>query len=245
MIPLYSERHETNDPRFLGRGRRSPAGRLCGLRRVVVGAVGHRRSRSGGQEGSTSDSGVAGDASSTDQSVITTGWITVTVDDPIAATDDAVALVESVDGRIDSRTQQAGSDDQRASAQLTIRVPADAVDKTIDELKTLGTVEQVSLSSTDVTLQVRDLDAQIKALQASVDRLLALVDQAATTADLVELETAISDRQGQLDSLKSQREYLGDQIDYSTITLDLQEKGALAPSVPATSGAGSRQDGRR
>jgi Flp pilus assembly protein TadB len=65
-----------------------------------------------------------------------------------------------------------------------------------------------------------------------VNRLLALVDQAATTADLVELETAISDRQGQLDSLKSQQQYLADQIDYSTITLDLQEKGTLPSNVP-------------
>ncbi len=182
------------------------------------------------KEGATADGSTG--AVQADQRVITTGWITVIVDDPAAATDDAVALVEKLDGRIDSRTEQAGTESQKASSQLTIRVPADSVDQAIDGLKELGTVEQVSLSSSDVTLQVRDLDAQIKALQASVDRLLALVGQAATTADLVELETAISDRQGQLDSLKSQREYLGDQIDYSTITLDLQEKGALPSAAP-------------
>ncbi|MDO9395948.1 MAG: DUF4349 domain-containing protein [Herbiconiux sp.] len=172
------------------------------------------------------------DAAADGQSVITTGWITVTVDDPTAATDEAIDLVDSLDGRIDSRSQQAGDDQQRSSAQLTVRVPADRVDAAIDGLKALGSVDSVSLQSSDVTLQVRDLDAQIKALQASVDRLLALVDQAATTADLVELETAISDRQAQLDSLKSQKQYLSDQIDYSTITLDLVEKGALPNAVP-------------
>ncbi|WP_368496935.1 DUF4349 domain-containing protein [Herbiconiux sp. A18JL235] len=172
------------------------------------------------------------DSAAVDQSVITTGWITVTVDDPTAAVDATVDLVESLDGRIDSRSQQAGSDESRSSAQLVIRVPADSVDAAIEGLQELGTVDSVSLSSNDVTLQVRDLDAQIKALQASVDRLLDLVDQAATTADLVELETAISDRQAQLDSLKSQKQYLSDQIAYSTLTVDLTEKGALPSSAP-------------
>lgn len=188
-------------------------------------------------EGGASGGGVAADGSTeslaeSDQSVITTGWITITVDDPAAATDDAVSLVASLDGRIDSRSQQAGSDDQQASSQLTIRVPADSVDEAVDGLRELGDVESVSISTSDVTLQVRDLDAQISALEASVDRLLDLVGSAATTADLIELETAISDRQGQLDSLKSQKQYLSDQIDYSTLTLDLQQKGALPSAVP-------------
>jgi len=183
-------------------------------------------------DGGTAGDSAESDATRVDQSVITTGWITITVDDPAAATEKAVALVDSLDGRIDSRSEQAGSDDDRASAQLTIRVPADDVDRAIESLKELGTVESVSLNASDVTLQVRDLDAQIDALQASVDRLLALVPQAATTADLVELETAISDRQGQLDSLTSQKQYLADQISYSTLTLDLQQKGALPTNVP-------------
>lgn len=183
------------------------------------------------------EGGVAADGSTeslaeSEQSVITTGWITITVDDPAAATDDAIALVDSLDGRIDSRTQEAGSDDQGASSQLTVRVPAESVDQAVDGLRELGDVESVSISTSDVTLQVRDLDAQISALQASVDRLLDLVGSAATTADLIELETAISDRQGQLDSLKSQKQYLSDQIDYSTLTLDLQQKGALPSAAP-------------
>jgi hypothetical protein len=180
------------------------------------------------EEGGVTDA----DGAAVDQSVITTGWVTITVDDPTAAAERAIEIVDAADGRIDSRSQQAGSDSQRSSAQLVVRIPADDVDETLESLKELGEVDQISLSSNDVTLQVRDLDAQIAALKASVSRLLELVDQAATTADLVELETAISDRQAQLDSLTSQKEYLSDQIAYSTITLDLAEKGALPSNVP-------------
>ncbi len=182
---------------------------------------------------SSAEGGVAGEtADGTKQSVITTGWVTITVDDPIAAAQDAVDLIDSFDGKIDSRSQQVGSDEQSASAQLTVRIPAKDLDAAIEKLDQLGTVDSVSLQSSDVTLQVRDLDAQITALKASVDRLLALVDQAATTADLVELETAISDRQSQLDSLVSQKEYLADQIDYSTITLDLVTADTIPSAVP-------------
>ncbi len=179
--------------------------------------------------GSGSSSGIAADAG---QSVITTGTISLTVDDPAAATEQAVALVTGLDGRVDSRSQQAGGEGRPASAQLTVRIPAAKLDQAVESLKGLGTVESVSLDSSDVTLQVKDLDAQITALQASVDRLLTLVGQASTTADLIQLETAISDRQGQLDSLKSQRQYLADQVDYSTITLELRPAGALPNDVP-------------
>ena len=59
---------------------------------------------------------------------------------------------------VDSRSEQAGSDGQRSTSQLTIRVPADSVDDTIEKLKEFGSVDSVSLSSNDVTLQELTLE---------------------------------------------------------------------------------------
>jgi hypothetical protein len=176
------------------------------------------------------DGSATGDLQSSDQKVVTTGWVTITTDDPVASSDSVVTMVEGLDGRIDSRSQQAGTEGTPATAQLTIRVPADRVDDALDGLKAVGSVDSVSLTADDVTLQSRDLDAQITALRASIDRLLALVGSAATTSDLVELETAISDRQTQLDSLTAQKQYLDDQIAYSTLTVSLATP-AVVPSV--------------
>jgi hypothetical protein len=177
--------------------------------------------------GESSDGGIAADAQ-----VITTGWVSIRVDDPAKSSADAVATVEKHDGRIDNRSEQSATDSQDASAQLTIRVPQDQITDTLDELKKLGTVENVSISETDVTAQTTDLDARITAMQASVDRLLGLMSTATNIDDLVALESALSTRQADLDSLTSQRKALGDQVDYSTIELQLYTAGSVPSGGP-------------
>jgi hypothetical protein len=179
------------------------------------------------QDGATEDGAVAADAQ-----VVTTGWVTISVSDPVKAGAEAIGIVESHGGRIDNRSEQAGTGPESASAQLTIRVPEDDVTETLDELKKLGTAESVSITSTDVTAQTTDLDARITAMQGSVDRLLDLMAAATDIDDLVALESALSTRQADLDSLKSQRDLLGDQVAYSTIDLQLVAAGAVPAGGP-------------
>ncbi len=180
-----------------------------------------------------SSTGIAEDGSmQTEAQIITTGWVSISVTDPVEASAEAVTVVENHGGHIDNRSEQAGAGSQSASAQLTIRVPEDDVTETLDDLKKLGTVESVSISSTDVTAQTTDLDARITAMQGSVDRLLDLMAAATDIDDLIVLESAISTRQADLDSLRAQRDLLGDQVAYSTIDLQLYEAGTVPTGGP-------------
>lgn len=156
-----------------------------------------------------------------DRQVITTGWVTIVVDDPRDAAAAAVRITESAGGRIDGRREYAPVDGDRGSATLTLRVPAQTLTATLDKLRELGDVREVSLNSSDVTMETQDLAARITALQASVDRLLALLPTATDTETLIALETALSARQADLESLKAQQRYLDDQVGMSTITLSL------------------------
>ena len=175
---------------------------------------------------------VAGDTAITDRSVITTGSVSLTVADPIRSAEDAATIVEEAGGRVDSRTETPETDNQSASANLSLRIPVGDLDRTLDALRALGTVNYVSLNSSDVTQQSQDLDARITALSTSVDRLLALMSQATTTADLIAIESELSTRQAELEGMKSQRDYLTDQIEYSTISLELYSTGTVAPGAP-------------
>jgi hypothetical protein len=203
---------------------------------------------------SESDSGgtpmvapVAGDSASTeslevkdavDRQVITTGYVTITVDDPMTSATEAVRIAESVGGRVDGRSEYAPANGDKGSATLTLRLPADSLTATLDKLRELGAVQEVSLSSTDVTMETQDLDARISALRASVDRLLGLLATATDTDTLIELETAISNRQGELESLESQRRYYSDQVSLSTVTLNLVSEFTAPPTVPGDFGSG-------
>jgi hypothetical protein len=164
--------------------------------------------------------------------VVKTASMSISVAHPAEAADKAAVIVENAKGRVDSRSEDAGSGTGRARASVVLRVPAAKLDETMRELKALGTVEHVQVSAEDVTAQRVDLDARIKALQTSVDRLLGIMRDAKDPDALIKAEGALSERQAELDSLRAQREALGDQIDYSTVdvTFTAEQIGGPTPS---------------
>ncbi|HEY8589413.1 MAG TPA: DUF4349 domain-containing protein, partial [Naasia sp.] len=177
----------------------------------------------GGDEGVDSDG---------DRDVIVTGWLDVTAADPLSAADSARSIVERAGGRLDSVTKEPGNSYQDPSAQLVTRIPAEDLDATLAELEALGTTLSLSTSSSDVTQQTTDLDARIASLQASVDRLRTLITSAATTTDLIAIETALSEREANLESLIAQRESIGDQVEFATVTVTFTTPAAAPNTAP-------------
>ena len=171
---------------------------------------------------------------SADRSIITTGWMTVTVDDPSDATDETEKIVAAAGGRIDARQEFAAADGKPSSATLTLRIPNAKLADALDALGELGQVESLTQEASDVTVQVQDLDARINALRGSIDRFTALVSTAASLDDLITLETAIADRQAQLESLEAQQRGLSDQVSMSTITATFQAESVAPPRTPGT-----------
>jgi len=185
----------------------------------------------------TTDSATAGsatkgaaDAKTADRDVVSTGTVTLTVDKPTDAATRAVRIVETAGGRVDDRVEHAATKGDHGRASLTLRIPSARLTATLAELRALGKVEDVSISARDVTAERTDLDARVTALRASVDRLVDLMSRSATTADLISIESALSQRQADLESLEAQQAALVNQISLATITLQL---GSVAPAPPA------------
>jgi hypothetical protein len=113
-----------------------------------------------------------------------------------------------------------------------LRVPVAKRDGVVRELKTLGTAKTAETRSEDVTAQRVDLDARIKALQTSVDSPAGQHARRQGPRALIAAEDALSQRQADLDSLRAQRDQLGDRIDYSTVdvTFVAEQIGGPAPN---------------
>ncbi len=173
-----------------------------------------------------------------ERAVITTGYLYLTVEAPLDAAAEAVSIVEAAGGRIDGRQEYAPRDTSVLSdaggAELVLRIPAERLSATLEKLKALGEVEELQLSSSDVTREVQDIDARVTALRSSITRLLALQDAAATVDDLISLETAISDRQAQLESFEAQQRYYAEQVGLSTVTLVLGSPEVAPVDEPDT-----------
>lgn len=195
-----------------------------------------------GEEAPSVDDGAGGgDSDGGDgegRDVIVSGSLYLTVEDPLDTADEAARIVESAGGRVDGRREYSPSATHEGvaaydengqylgrfpggGAVLELRIPSARLTTVLGDLQALGEQEELALSTDDVTVEVRDLEARIAALQASVDRLLALQAQAADLDDLLALETAISDRQGELESLQAQQRYYADQVSLASITLTL------------------------
>ena len=158
----------------------------------------------GDQSGGGEAVGVA-DVDGADRQVVTTGSVTLTVEQPRLAARDAAAIVEASGGHVQERVEQAGEETSLDTASLVVRVPADGLTQVLGELERLGRVDSVELTSNDVTAQAQDLDARIRALEISVARLEDLLGRAQSTADVVAAEETLTERQSDLESLQSQR----------------------------------------
>jgi uncharacterized coiled-coil protein SlyX len=185
---------------------------------------------SGGDAVTDGDTGVVTEENSRD--VIVTGSMTVTADDPVAASRDAVRLVESAGGRVDGRTEYAPSNGDAGSATLVLRIPAERLQGVIDDLAELGRADEISTSTSDVTVYVADLDSRIATQRGIIERLNTMFAQATTIADLITLETTIAEHQATLEDLEAQQRAVEDQVALSTLSLYLRSEAEAPAQEP-------------
>lgn len=178
--------------------------------------------RDGAQSSSVQDSDSAGSAGADgDREIIATGDMRVITDSPSTTAEEIAKQSESRGGHVESREDWEGAQGETV-VDLTLRIPADELDALMTDVEGSGELVQRSQSAEDVTGAVRDLDARIKALEVSIDRLEEIMGEADSTGDLLEAEKALSERQGELESLVAQRDDLDDQVSMSTLQVELR-----------------------
>ena len=171
-------------------------------------------------------------AASFEPDIIRTGYLSLSVDSPSDTANEITGVVEAAGGRIASRSDYTPVDYGQPSSYLEARIPYDVLDATVESIQELGDVQEVSLNSVDVSLQKIDLDARIDVLEAAIERLNELLAEAASTSDLIAVESALSERQAELDSLQSQRDYLSDQTLFATLSISLITPANATPAEP-------------
>jgi hypothetical protein len=119
---------------------------------------------------------------------------------------------------------------QPASGQVTFRVPVDAFEPVLRELKGLGTYRGEKSSTDDVTNQYIDLNGQLAAWRAQERVYLRLLDRARSVTDVIAVQNQLQQVQSNIERLQGQLNYLEDQSSFSTIVLQLSEPGAAGPA---------------
>ncbi|GAA3647968.1 DUF4349 domain-containing protein [Microbacterium marinilacus] len=204
-----------------------------------------------GSAPTSAESGAAAEnGAATPREVIRSGSASIVVDDAAEAADAIVQLAtehegwveqlsigadRSYDGALESGGAVWVPDD---GGYVTVRVPAESLDEVMRELNDVGEVASTRVGTDDVTSQAVDLRARIDATRASVDRLTELLAQAGDVGDLVNVETTLSQRQAELESLEQQLESLEGQVAMSTLSVSLLTEAPAVEPDPAGFGDG-------
>ena len=156
-----------------------------------------------------------------------------------AETDDLDTMTASLDQRITALNGyvedqhiyngSAYSSRRYRNANLTIRIPAEAVDDFTEQVSGIANVVSQEKNLDDVTLRYVATESRMTALQTEEARLLELLAQAETMSDLLEIEARLTDVRYELESTTSQLRTFDNQIDYATIHLDISEVQEYTP----------------
>jgi hypothetical protein len=188
-----------------------------------------------------------------ERELVRTGSASIVVDDPASAADAIVRLAAQHGGWVEQLSL--GADGSQGTVDpadptggtvwvpedggfVTIRVPADDLDGVMAALDDVGEVSSTRVGTQDVTAQAVDLRARVDAARASVDRLTELLAQSGSVRDLVEVESTLSQRQAELESLEQQLEALEGQVAMSSLSISLLREAPAVEPDPAGFGDG-------
>lgn len=122
------------------------------------------------------------------------------------------------------------SDGSGSAVSITLRVAPTGYRQVFAGLDALGTITQQTEKADDVTGALVDLTSRMQTMKASVDRVRLLLSKADKVGDVIAIESELTKREADLESLERQQAALAGQVGLSTITVAMT--AAIAGSEP-------------
>ncbi|MGH9174583.1 MAG: DUF4349 domain-containing protein [Vicinamibacterales bacterium] len=172
-------------------------------------------------------------AQPSEQHVIRTATITLSVVDGEGGVGGAMASVRLLAAGKGGFVFASNSyiEQDRQFAQITIRVPVDQFDTTMNDLRSSTFVDEVlreESTSQDVSAEFVDNESRLKALRETELRFLDLLGDADTVDEVLRMEYELSNIRSQIETIQGRQNYLEQATAFSTITVALQPSGAPA-----------------
>ncbi len=178
------------------------------------------------------------------RAVISTGHLELVSADLVATRTRLDAVLGDEGGHVADEDTSTDKGGVVTRSHLVVRVPSSRFDDAMTSLAGTASLRSSSRKAEDVTTEVIDLGARIAAERSGVRRLRHLVSTTADLRALLDVERALTARQGELESLQQQQTYLTDRTSLATITVDVTRRTAAAPP-PAKAATGGFVGGLR
>ncbi|NYI99914.1 hypothetical protein HNR19_000613 [Nocardioides thalensis] len=166
--------------------------------------------------------GAPKEAPDVEKAIISTGNVALESKDVEKAAFDVQQVVDEHGGEITDHKTSTDDEGEVRHARMVIRVPAEKFHAAFADLEQAADLTSSSSTSEDVTTQVIDNQVRIRAQRRSIQRIEVLLDRAQSIRDIMSIETQLTRRQADLDSLEQRQAYLQDQTSMSTITVSIE-----------------------
>jgi hypothetical protein len=186
---------------------------------------------SGGLSEGAADEGTGSDGPATpemDRAVIASGTVSLASKDVGETRREVQRIVDAQGGEITEENTETDDDGETSYSRLVIRVPSSKFGASMEALEATGALRSSNRGSDDVTTEVIDTGVRVRAQEASLKRVELLLADAEDLKDVIWIESQLTSRQAELDSLKSQQAWLKDQTSLSTITVDISTSRPVA-----------------
>jgi hypothetical protein len=167
-----------------------------------------------------------------ERSVVSSGTISLTSDDVAGTRREVQRVVDAQGGQITEETTDTDADGETSYSRLVVRVPSSTFGAAMVALEQAGVLRSSTRGSDDVTTEVIDTGVRVRAQEASLKRVELLLAEARGLKDIIWIESQLTSRQAELDSLKSQQSWLQDQTSMSTITVDISAQPPVVEDEP-------------
>ena len=157
--------------------------------------------------------------------IVHTGHVTLVVSDVAQAVEQVSDLAVSYGGWV------VGSDrSSRHSGSVSIRVPAESLQKVLDELDSLAIeVESLALTSQDVTDEFVDTRSRLASLRVTEQVHLQMLSKAQDVEEALMVQDRISDIQIRIEQMQGRINYLSQVAAFSLVNVNLKLSTAAMP----------------
>ncbi|QQK08514.1 DUF4349 domain-containing protein [Miniphocaeibacter halophilus] len=155
---------------------------------------------------------------------------------------DTEKLIEKYKGKIENQDiSNLKNENTGRYATYSIKIPDEDADKFIEDFEKLTVnITSTNKSSYNVTDEVKNIEENLNNVNTKLERLKELLKEATSLTEITEIEGKIQEAESEKNSYEENLEYLGKEIDFTTVYISINEVTKYSGTENINEGFGKR-----
>lgn len=167
---------------------------------------------------------MAQDVAAQEMKIIQNAGIFVWVEDLQEKVDYTINLAKEQGGYVESTSMSGQGDEYPRNAHIALRVPAETLTFTLDQISALGKLRYKNLSGENITEVYYDTDNRVRNLQKQEERLIEILAMANNVDEVLRIENELNRVRTDIDHMTGQLRAWDKRVQYSLVEVELREQ---------------------